>query len=377
MTVGSPLPTVERVAKELLTLAGHDAVADLANEDPITAAEVHFSPLRVRSLPATASAFTDECSTDGFYEATIDPDHPWILYNSEVSERRVRFTIAHEIGHHLLATVAAHLIDPIDRIGHRTAGGGAQQTEERVCHAFAGRVIISDQILEEALASASQLLPAHVELVHERTNASWEATAVRLAGAAPQPCAVVLMREPGIVWFCAASAGLEGPWWPRGSVLAHGSPLASAFDRDRTSVRDTYRAGLSYAEQLFVDIRAVQPGRLTVAVMSRRRSDGRFDILGPVDPIWKERELFCEWCNEERAPTDRGDDRERRHGDDRNKLDNEWCDRCRGPRCRSCGRCGCERPLPTPLCPGCGMPEPPNPGHRFCRSCVLDGRAEA
>jgi hypothetical protein len=72
----------------------------------------------------------------GYHGSQIDPKQPWIIYADDVHETWVHFTILHELGHHLLVTMAAELLDDIDVLG--AGGGGATHTEDAICHRFAG-----------------------------------------------------------------------------------------------------------------------------------------------------------------------------------------------------------------------------------------------
>lgn len=339
--------SVELVAESLQHLIPRDAVNDLRSEDPASAIEVHFEPVIVRQLPAVNFRGA-ECSIDGYYEASLNPDQPSILYSAEVSPERARFTILHELGHHLLAGVGAELLDDLDRLGGSAAG--AARLEEIACHQLAGRLLIPSSDLDDVIGRET-LRPAHIVELHARTNASWEAVAVRAAGHADGKAAVVLMWEPGVVGFAAAN-GLG--WWPRGSPLAPGGPLAKAFSYGSTATPDIYRYELGYAERLFCGTTQVHD-RLAVGVLTPRPSDGHFEILEQPDPSWRDREDFCPWCGNERNVG--------------------WCDSCSGRRCHSCDRCGCGKPRENPLCPECSCRNPINAGSRVCVDCEADGLA--
>lgn len=345
-------PKLSAVVDQLVGLIGPDAALDLGYEDPVTAIELHFNPLRVVPMP-DFGGLGDRCSTDGFYEKLLDPVHPTIVFDSSVSPTRARFTIMHELGHHLFATVGAHLLDDLDVIGRSAAG--AMLAEEKACHEFAGRILISDKLMTEVLGHRTQLLPSHLVELRKRTTASWDAIAVRSVNWAVSRVAVVLIREPGVVSSSFSSPRLAGPWWPRGSDVQPDGPLASAHERDHTAAKDIYRSGLAFEEQLYCDSLRVND-QLAVCVLGDRPSDGRFDMLETPEPSWKDKEEFCAWDHDERN-----------HG---------WCHQCSGRLCRTCGRCGCQKPIASPTCPGCGLPAPINPGFKFCRSCLLDGREE-
>lgn len=352
MSSSSPAhrPTIAKVVDEMLTLLSSEVLNDLAHEDPATAVEIHFAPIRVAPLPGVL-ALGEDCSTDGFYDAIIDPTRPTIVFDANVSAARSHFTILHELGHHLFATTAAHLLDDLDRIG--ALSNGAQAAEERACHEFAARVLIPDSALVAVLPGDHLLLPQHLLDLHERTNASWDAIAVRCVNATQARVAVVLLREPGVISTGVAAPRLRGTWWPRGALVDPGGPLARAFSRDHRAQKEYYRHNLAFAEQLYCDTLKIHD-QLVVAVLADRPSDGHFDFLEQPTASWAEKEEFCLWDGDER--------------------DVGWCDICRGRRCRRCDRCGCTKPIATPTCPGCGLPNPTNPGSVICRSCVMDGR---
>lgn len=342
-----PRPTIDTVTTALVELV-EPIIDDLANEDPAVAVEAYFDPLRVRSLPA-ASLSSSECSIDGYYETNVDPKRPWILYADDVAAARARFTILHELGHHLFATSAASLLDDLDAIGGSATG--ATQAEEAVCHRFAGHVLIP-QPLVDAEIDGQELRPEHVIALHDRSHASWEAVAVRSAAAATRRTVVLLIREPGEISFAAPSGRIAQSRWPRGSgVQPHGT-LARALGAERQrAIKDVYRWNLAYAEQLYCDTTRVHD-RLAVGVLRDKPSDRRFDILEDVEPSWKTKEEFCSRCGDER--------------------DVGWCDTCRGRRCRSCGSCGCDRPKENPLCPQCFLHKPFRPGASMCLDCERD-----
>lgn len=342
-----PRPTIDTVTAALVELV-EPIIDDLANEDPADAVEAYFDPLRVRSLPA-ASLSSSECSIDGYYETNVDPNRPWILYADDVAAARARFTILHELGHHLFASSAASLLDDLDVIGGSAAG--ATQAEEAVCHRFAGHVLIP-QPLVDAEVDGQELRPEQVIALHDRSHASWEAVAVRSAEAATRRTVVLLIREPGEISFATASGRMAQWRWPRGSGVQPHGPLARALGAERQrAIKDVYRWKLAYAEQLYCDTTRVHH-RLAIGVLSDKPSDRRFDILDDVEPSWKTKEEFCPRCGDER--------------------DVGWCDTCRGRRCRSCGSCGCDRPKENPPCPQCFLHKPFRPGASMCLDCERD-----
>ena len=337
---------IRAVAEQMVELVSADAIHDLRLEDPASAVEVHYEPVRVHRLPR-ASLIEGSCSVDGYYNWSLDPDIPRIIYSDEVVAERARFTIIHELGHHILRTSGAWLLDDLDRIGGSAAG--AERAEESACHQFAGQVLVPRRLLDDIIGS-DVLSPSHVVRLREMTNASWAALAVSAASYSGAKTAVALVRSPGEVSFVAAN-GLTS--WPRGSSVQPGGPLAQALRcRSTRARREVYRYGLGGAEALFCDTLRVDEG-LAVAVMSPRRSDGGLSILEPVEPTWKDREEFCAWCNTER--------------------DVGWCHECSGQRCRDCERCGCDVPINNPVCPKCFLAGPIRAGSEVCVDCEADG----
>lgn len=313
-------------------------------KDPVAVIKAHFGPVGLQPLPS-GSPTSDECSCDGYYEAFLDPTRPWILYDSRVSAERRSFTLLHELGHHLLATQVPELLDLVDEIaGPR---GDPAAVEELLCHRLAGQLLTPDSLLDEVVGGDPPK-PGHLLELTEKGHASWEAAAVRLAERISGPGAVVLLREPGLVAFAAASNG-SSFGWPRNSRLRTGGPLSRAFSVDARAKEDRYRWGLAYEEEFFCDTVKVHD-RLVVAVMSRHRSTRGLSFLQEVEPSWKRRLEFCLACNGERIVG--------------------WCDRCRGRFCRECGRCGCYRPVAANRhCDGCGLIKPFRPGAELCRDC--------
>ena len=210
------------------------AVVDLVDEDPESAIGLYFDPVGLQPLPHR-DLVADDCSTDGYYDPFVDPTRPWIFYAQDVAPSRVRFTLLHELGHHLFNTSAAWLLDDLDRLGGSSER--AKRIEETVCHQFASELLLPTELVDEILPSNGAVLPAHVRELHERANTvSLDAVAVLAAGRLYAPGAVVIMRDEATRSFCAAR-GLEDSWWPRGSVVDPVDPLPerSAFSKRHAS----------------------------------------------------------------------------------------------------------------------------------------------
>lgn len=339
---------VAEVVAKMLALVPPDALDDLRNENPALAVEVHFDHIEVHELPF-GRVNGEECSVDdGFYESSIDPNKQHILYSYSGNTARVTFTILHELGHHIINTVCPELLDDLDQIAG--SNGDPALVEEAVCHRFAGEVLVSTQLLDEVIG-VDQVTPRHVQKLHELSSASWEALAVRVADYSGITTAVIVIRRSGEVSFVATN------WltsWPRGSPVKPGGALDRALQSNVTARSDVFRFGLGGQDPMFCDTAIVDEG-LAVAVMSSRRSTLGLSIHEEVEPTWKTREDFCQWCGDER--------------------DVGWCDLCSGRKCRSCGRCGGQTHVPNTTCPNCFRSNPFNIGARVCVDCEADGLA--
>ncbi|WP_420618653.1 ImmA/IrrE family metallo-endopeptidase [Candidatus Poriferisocius sp.] len=336
---------VRAVVAKMVELVPTDALDDLRNEDPASAVEAHFEPINVYELPFVRID-GERCSVDGYYEPFVDPSRQHIFYSESGNPAHDRFTILHELGHHIVNTVDYGLLDDLDLIAG--ARGDPVLAEEAACHRFAGELLVPTQLLDDVVGG-DQVTPRHVLRLHELSSASWAALAVRVADYSNIKTAVVLIRCRGEVWFVAAN------WltsWPRGSTVKPGGALDRALQNAVTARSDVFRFGLGGQDSMFCDTAIVDEG-LAVAVMSSRRSTLGLSILEEVEPTWKTREEFCQWCGDER--------------------DVGWCDLCSGRRCRSCNRCGCQTHVSNDVCPACHRSNPFNPDSQVCRDCEADG----
>jgi hypothetical protein len=337
--------SIGRIVVDLTAYVSDDAIYDLRFDDPARAVERHFPPLKTRALPR-ADFVGDACSTDGWYDVNIDPTRPWILYSSDQSDRRVRFTIAHELGHHLLLSAAADLLDDLDTL--RTSAEELNALEESVCHQFAGALLVPDTDITEVIGD-NQVLPGHIMELYRHGAASLEAIAIRVAGTMGRPGAVVIMNNESTIGFCASSPELGLTWWRRGSSVDPVGPLSRATTGELQAVPDTYRYGLAYSSQLYCDTLPVSD-KLAIAVLCDRPSTNTRAVLVETEPRWKDDVQMCAWC----ITVER---------------DVGWCDKCKGQRCRRCDKCGCIAPSNDPVCPTCHLRSPRRPGASVCRDC--------
>jgi DnaB-like helicase C terminal domain/IrrE N-terminal-like domain len=232
---------------------------------PARAIRWHFPTVSLKTLPAASPFASQRCECDGYYEPNLTPGRPWILYRDDVAAGRVRFTMLHELGHHLIWDVDPQLLDLIDRI----AGDQSDpiEVEERICHRFASTLLVSDKLLDHVLGDAEPDVST-VQALRQLSPASWQAVAVRVAQRMRAPGAVILLRSPGRVAFAATSPTLHA-YWPAGSRVAPGGPLAHAFHRAHHNAPDIFAWEQTGQQHLWCSVRPVHQ-RLAVAVLSAR-----------------------------------------------------------------------------------------------------------
>ncbi len=337
------------LAQQLIGFLPDSARTDFEH-DAATAAIVgrHHPDVRIISLPSTSDWESDDCSCDGFYENTLST--PTIVYRATVSDERIRFTILHELAHHLLQHEAADLLDELDAAaGHR---GDVQGLEELVCHAFAGRLLVPDALIDRIVTQP--VLPRELVGLHEGSNGSWEACAVRLAECLNGAGAVIIMRDDNAISFCAPSAAGDLRWWPRGAGVKPNGPLARALSVERQRAQDEeYRWQLSDPAIFYCDTQRVHAG-LAIAILAEHpTAQPTFAPPGTRQPSEPDTDRWCEACN--------------------GLLAGDWCETCHTKRCIDCHRCRCNRVRTNPLCPACGLLKPRNRGKEICTDCEADG----
>lgn len=109
-----------------------------------------------------------------------------IVVNSRHSTTRKRFTLAHELGHHLLHKGRDLLLDPTTRVSRRDAlSGMATDHQEIEANAFAAELLMPALFIDKALneiLSSKQLLDNEkiVRLMAREFGVSEEAMQYRL-----------------------------------------------------------------------------------------------------------------------------------------------------------------------------------------------------
>jgi Zn-dependent peptidase ImmA (M78 family) len=83
------------------------------------------------------------CACDGVF---FPYPFPTIAYAPTPSSRRESFTLVHEFGHYLVRRN-----DEVLSALHDLDDDAGRVAEERVCHAFAGQILVPDQIVNRVL----------------------------------------------------------------------------------------------------------------------------------------------------------------------------------------------------------------------------------
>jgi hypothetical protein len=304
------------LAGRLAASLGDDQRAALAT-DP--RGVLRATGIRVRPLQDVPAS--ELCACDGaFFERPV----PNIAYAPTPGSRRERFTLVHEFAHYLIRRhddVLSDLHDLDDDAG--------RVAEERVCHAFAGQILVPDKVIEQVLAGRSPEA-RHLREVYADSSGSLEACAVRLAEHLPTNGYVVI-ADPTERRIRFASPSTAAPYqWGRHTPLPDQHPLwrAHATGAFRGQGQVVWASGSRM--NLWLD--AVADGHLVHAVFSETRYWGGQGLTIVDQPPTTARPISmsgsCRHCG---ADT--------------------WgytaCPTCGDVRCRTCGRCGCGAPAPT------------------------------
>lgn len=286
-----------------------------------------------RSLPAS-------CSIAATYDPSTTPASINVAKDASVGRRR--FSLLHEYAHHLrnqTRDVVRALFDSPQPAA----------LEERMCDAFAARILIPEHARHQAFA-AGVTASAVVELMNH-SSASGQAVAVAAAECMKQPGYVVLLNRAGEADF-AARAGDVYPL-KRGTAQS-GFLESAARGVVARGVASLSLGGGTQSQQLNTET-AVGP-TYVVAVMVdgpapwTKLSVGRTTFVPP-------QEGWCDHCSREFTSY------------------KPACDQCGELHCPSCGACGCEaRPVAGErACAACFTLQPPaayeNAEATVCRGC--------
>lgn len=306
------LAALERDHPGRLERLREDALAELQG----------WSDLQVRMV--TDNTTRPDCTVAGGYRHDTSP--PTLLVAESASRRRQGFTALHELGHVLQRNdfaLAASIVDP--RRG--------EALEEAACDAFAGRVLLSDDMVGRRIGTRG---PAASDVValYEESQASRAACCVRASERLTSPGIIMLVDMAGQVNF-AARYGLVPP--ARGSDQASTPLIHAALAHGGYARRDSvvsYRDG-STSDELYGDC-APCDGYLIAVLVADRAAWLHFAPPRPGTARNVGRYWICETCAEEFRAFELP------------------CQRCGTPRCPSAGHCRCTTRTER-TCPACNF----------------------
>jgi hypothetical protein len=324
------MPTIHEAAQlqanavlEHLEQLAPGATARLA-ADPF-AELASWNGIRVKRVPEVEGTAAGGCSVSGAYSTRTAP--PALVIAESLSPRRQRFTLLHELGHHLQQNDLA-LGEAV--LEHEDS----KAFEDAACDAFAAAVLLPEPLVSAVIGVHGATVEAALEL-YRRTSASRAAICVRLAAAMQRPGVAAVIEASGTVGFAAA----HGPTYPpaRGSdQLANPLVKAALANASSSSVIRHDSALIRYST-----------GRESAPLYGQAAwCDGLlFTVVYEFDAPWlpfsppRERQsrdadeaAECEVCASPLTAADR-------------------CGRCREPRCPD-GHCSCTRDAER-ICAGC------------------------
>lgn len=281
------------------------------------------------------------CSIAATYDRHSQP--PRIRVSDDLSAGRRSFSLLHEYTHHVRDEVEEF----VEALWVQKDAGA--QLEERVCDAFAARVLLPPDAVAEHLDGG--VTAAAVRELTGSRRASREACVVAAVQLLPAAGHVMLLDAEGVATF-TATAGM-GPRVARsiqqdGAVVLRGLGGSS---RGRDRVR--FASGVHSGEML-VDVAGTTTW--TVAVWVEHSPPwGGLSIGLDERPVGMPG--YCDNCTREfvsySAP----------------------CGKCGEPKCTECGSCGCA-PAASPgerQCPRCHLLLPAGAfasGSAVCRDCA-------
>lgn len=330
-----PRAAVEQHARRLLDSLDPD-VREGLGVDPIAAITARLE-VTVQLRPERSG--TGDCPIDGSYF----PDPPRISVAESLSQRRVNFSVLHELGHHLQAgdVVLADIL-------WREPDGGTG-LEEDVSDAFAAEILLPQQLVDKIVDDAGPTAAAVAELFAV-TQASREACCVRAAHRVRGPGYVVLADPDGTVRFAAPASQryriASGTRQGTAHLLARAGRMGQARGESSLVYWHGTRTPVYQADAL------CQDGYVFAVFVGGRPPWGGLSSLRSDQPEGVH--TVCPSCAEEfegfGAP----------------------CAGCSMHPCRRCGKCGCISPVQQIVCVDCTLTKAITqfaPGERRCNDC--------
>jgi len=169
-----------------------------------------------------------------------------IMYATNIdNEGRMRFTIAHELGHYFLPGHAEELFRGGNGLHESRSGFITRDPRELEADHFASGLLMPGRLFSEAMDNAPDGFSG-IQTLADICQTSLTATAIRYAALADGVVAVVVSERDRVV-FCAMSEAIRDmkglTWLGKGSVIARDTETFR-FNQDRSNV---YRARRSEA----------------------------------------------------------------------------------------------------------------------------------
>lgn len=337
------MPDTQTLARMLCdTLHGDEL--EILREDPFEAIPLIEPEV---TIDLVAYELGESCSVEGLYH---EPTRS-ITVQAARSARRTRFTAIHEFGHDR----SRHVI-PVARHLASLSEGASRREEERIADAFAGAVLIPDDVVDAVLDGRRPTAQHLVELFHhERAAGSREACCVRIAQRMNGE-GYVGLAEGGVLRFCATVGGAysirRNTTQTRVGLLTRAAAHGSAIDVNAQLQFPDGRLTREYAGQ------AVTDDIYTFAVLTDASSPPWGGWVPPRRTQGEAPEIFCLDCDE---------------------ITEAWqrCDTNGSHRvCSACGWCECRTPkvkVPAQVCEVCFIPKRIDlfpDGGKTCIDCI-------
>ena len=310
-------------------------------DDPASTVEARFDvPVTLRPALTRASG----CTVEGTYDPGPPPR---ILAASDVAQARQRFTILHELGHHLI-----ELDSSLNDLSVRDA----DRRDEEICDEIAARVLMPESVREEVLP-AGRFTARNVAELYQATSASRQACCVTAAHRLRAPGCVILGTSDGVATYVAHDP--TTPWriargTPQGqeSLVAKAARRSTKHSRGVTNVR--FSSG-AISGPVHGDAFAAEDGWVYAVIVVDSHSPWERASKHVITNPWPDaEEIECGHCGEAsqswRAP----------------------CRKCGDRTCNRCGRCSCPLVPTTRSCPDCFLQKASNQfvdGSAVCVDC--------
>jgi Zn-dependent peptidase ImmA (M78 family) len=219
------------LARQLAAMLGDRERAALA-----VAPRTFLEGCGIRVTPLSIVPSSELCACDGvFFPYPI----PNVAFAPTPGSRREFFTLVHEFGHFLVRRN-----DEVLSVLHDLDDDAGRIAEERVCHAFAGQILIPNKVVIQVLNGKSPEAH-HLRQLVAGSSGSLEACAVRLAEHLPA-AGYVVIADAAQRCILFASPSPAAPYrWGRQTRLPEQHPLwrAAATGRFRGQGQVVWASG--------------------------------------------------------------------------------------------------------------------------------------